>query len=55
MPEFTLDEADHCPHCGAVLREPPKCCQTARDEFDAAYKRWEDSQQPDCDPGARPQ
>jgi hypothetical protein len=27
MPEFILPaEADHCPHCGAELRDPPLCC-----------------------------
>lgn len=30
MPDLTEDEADRCPHCGAILREPPNCCEAAR-------------------------
>ena len=33
MPEFILpEEADHCPHCGAVLVDPPKCCEAMQAE-----------------------
>ena len=24
------EEADHCPHCGAILRDPPTCCIHAK-------------------------
>ncbi len=34
MPELLLpDEADHCPHCGKVLRSPPKCCEKMQEEY----------------------
>lgn len=34
MPEFILpDEADHCPHCGEVLRDPPNCCEAMQAEY----------------------
>lgn len=33
MPDFILPaEADHCPYCGAALREPPDCCDAMRAE-----------------------
>jgi len=33
MPEFILpEEADHCPHCGQVLRDQPDCCDQMREE-----------------------
>lgn len=38
MPEFILpEEADHCPHCGKVLREPPNCCEAMEAEY---RKEW---------------
>lgn len=33
MADLTQDEADKCSHCGAVLRDPPNCCETARKEW----------------------
>lgn len=42
MPEFILpDEADHCPHCDAVLRDPPACCESMLIEWavDQQYPR----------------
>lgn len=30
MPDFTLDEADRCEHCGAILRDPANCCDVTR-------------------------
>jgi hypothetical protein len=39
MPEFVLPaEADRCPHCGKVLRDPPDCCQKMRDEHAAEFE-----------------
>lgn len=36
MPDFILpEEADHCPHCGAVLRDPPNCCPAMIAEHEA--------------------
>lgn len=37
MPEFTIDEADQCPWCGKILREPPNCCEQMQSEY---RKRW---------------
>lgn len=38
MPEFILPaEADHCPHCGQVLRDPPDCCEPMRREYEAEF------------------
>jgi Zn-finger nucleic acid-binding protein len=40
MPEFILPaEADHCPHCGAVLRDPPNCCETMEQEYSEEMHR----------------
>lgn len=34
MPEFVLPgEADRCPHCGAVLYDPPACCDRMTKEW----------------------
>jgi len=27
VPDLDLDEADRCPHCGKILRDPPNCCE----------------------------
>jgi hypothetical protein len=42
MPDFIIpDEADHCPHCNKVLRNPPNCCAAAIDTYDEdEQKRW---------------
>jgi hypothetical protein len=33
MPEFILPaEADHCPYCNGVLRNPPDCCDKMKEE-----------------------
>jgi len=33
MPEFILpEEVDRCPHCDAVLRDPPACCEAMQQE-----------------------
>jgi DnaJ-class molecular chaperone len=40
MPEFILPaEADHCPHCGEVLHEPPNCCEAMKGEHAAETAR----------------
>jgi hypothetical protein len=31
MPDLTIDEADRCPYCDKVLRDPPICCDEAKD------------------------
>jgi hypothetical protein len=38
MPEFILPaEADHCPHCDAVLRDPPDCCEAMKAEYSREF------------------
>lgn len=50
MPEFILPaEADHCPHCGQVLRDPPNCCQKMMDEYSAEFMRQLQEQADDFD------
>jgi hypothetical protein len=52
MPEFTADEADRCPHCNAILRQPPDCCTAMMDEHeeDEQLKRREREQEYFDDP-----
>lgn len=42
MPEFILpEEADHCPHCNAVLRDPPDCCPAMEQEhWEEMHRRY---------------
>ncbi len=42
MPEFILpDEADRCPYCDRVLRDPPECCaEMIKDHAEDERKRW---------------
>lgn len=43
MPDLTLEEADRCPHCDAVLRIPPKCCEPMRREYAKDLKERADA------------
>ena len=41
MPEFTLEEADRCPYCDRILREPPACCEAMiKDYHEDERLRW---------------
>jgi hypothetical protein len=33
MQDLDLDEADRCPHCDAILRDPPQCCEAAEQAY----------------------
>lgn len=48
MPDLTLDEADRCPYCGAILRYPIKCCKVMRDE-EILRQKLEESEQHDIE------
>lgn len=49
MPEFILPaEADRCPHCNAVLYDPPNCCEEAQRDYDH-YMYLELEQRPVCE------
>ena len=44
MPEFILPaEADHCPHCGKALYDPPNCCEAMQQEA-AEFQKWADAE-----------
>jgi predicted amidophosphoribosyltransferase len=39
MPDLTLDEADRCPYCNKILRDPPNCCPEMIEDSDKQFSR----------------